>query len=98
MSGITRPRIPWVETPADLRRACLWAAEPPECVREPLPPVPVGLSTRRAPDVIRHLRGEFAGANSGALSSRMAATGLTAILCARWLKEIGARMFAPCAP
>ena len=53
---------------------------------------PGGLSTRQALNVIQRLNAPIAGADIVEFNPRMDSTGMTAIVCAKLLKEIAARM------
>lgn len=53
---------------------------------------PGGLSTRQALNVILRLKADIAGADIVEFNPRMDSTGVTAMVCAKLLKEIAARM------
>jgi agmatinase len=53
---------------------------------------PGGLSTRQALNVIQRLKGDIAGADIVEFNPRMDSTGVTAMVCAKLLKEIAAGM------
>jgi arginase len=53
---------------------------------------PGGLSTRQALNVIQRLKAEVVGADVVEFNPRMDSTGVTAMACAKLLKEIAAKM------
>jgi agmatinase len=53
---------------------------------------PGGMSTRQALNVIQRLKADIAGADIVEFNPRMDSTGLTAMVCAKLLKEIAAKM------
>src|SRR5262245_50764456 len=53
---------------------------------------PGGLSTRQAMNVIQQLKADVVGADIVEFNPRMDSTGVTAIVCAKLLKEIAAKM------
>jgi agmatinase len=55
---------------------------------------PGGLSTRQALNVIQRLKADVVGADIVEFNPRMDSTGLTAMVCAKLLKEIAAKMLA----
>jgi agmatinase len=55
---------------------------------------PGGLSTRQALNVILRLNGDVVGADIVEFNPRMDSTGVTAMTCAKLLKEIAAKMLA----
>jgi arginase len=57
---------------------------------------PGGLSTRQALNVIQTIKAPIAGADIVEFNPRMDPTGMTAMVCAKLLKEIAAKMLSPC--
>jgi agmatinase len=55
---------------------------------------PGGLSTRQALNVIRRLNADVVGADIVEFNPRMDSTGMTAMVCAKLLKEIAAKMLS----
>src|SRR5215470_17697555 len=55
---------------------------------------PGGLSTRQALNVIQRLKADVAGADIVEFNPRMDSTGVTAMVCAKLLKEIAAKMLS----
>jgi arginase family enzyme len=55
---------------------------------------PGGLSTRQAVDVIQRLRGEVVGGDVVEFNPRMDSSGMTAMVAAKLVKEIAARIAA----
>ncbi|MGH9939038.1 MAG: agmatinase [Blastocatellia bacterium] len=53
---------------------------------------PGGLSTRQALNVIQRLKGDVVGADIVEFNPRMDSTGVTAMVCAKLLKEVAAKM------
>ena len=53
---------------------------------------PGGLSTRQALNVIQRLKADVVGADIVEFNPRMDSTGMTAMVCAKLLKEIAAKM------
>ncbi len=56
---------------------------------------PGGLTTRQAVDVIRRLRGMVVGADVVEFNPRMDSSGMTAMVAAKLVKEIAARIAEP---
>jgi arginase len=57
---------------------------------------PGGLSTRQALNVIQRLKADVVGADIVEFNPRMDSTGVTAMICAKLLKEIAAKMLVGC--
>ena len=55
---------------------------------------PGGLSTRQALNVIQRLKADVVGADLVEFNPRMDSTGVTAMVCAKLLKEIAAKMLS----
>jgi len=55
---------------------------------------PGGLSTRQSLSVIQRLKGDVVGADIVEFNPRMDSTGMTAMVCAKLLKEIAAKMLS----